>query len=517
MLVNYVDKILSFSKYRTYSKDEAEELAQEIFLRAVKNISTVRDINKFEGWLWGVANNTLKSFRRERGREREIYSSEDIDAQIYYDEYNFEQDDVYEILRKNISQLSSYYRDILIMFYYDNLTSREIAERLKIPEGTVKYRLSIGRNKLKKEINIMQETALKPIKLNLYTNGSYAGLPRMYLNDALSHNILWQAYKEAKSVEDLSKLLGVPAYYIEDRIEMLEKCGTITKPTQNTILSDIIIYDESINKYDDIAAKECVNAISEKLLEKVKKLAAKTMELDIFTADKSHDELLCLFSIMAFDHFQKYESIEEYNKRIEYNDIPEKFDGGQWEFYAQTDDYKSVSFYNNRNWIKTEKHTFGHIVYIVNKSFDNPNAMRPNELKVCEKIIKGESINENEKEFAATAIKNGFIKKTGEKLELDVPFFNIVQYEKFRSSLVDIFDDIMPLYKQQVKKYSDGYKKLFPPHIKNRAGDGCTFQDLLRKVIIEWANTGKIKVPTDSVCNVLVEHDGGMFFSQCSK
>ena len=150
MLVNYVDKILSFSHRRTYSKEEAEELTQEIFLQAMSNISNIKDINKFEAWLWGVANNTLKSFRRERGRERQIYSSEDIDAQIYYDEYGFEQSEIYAILRKNIAQLSVCYRDIIIMYYYDNLTSREIAEKLNIPEGTVRYRLSIGRDKLKK-------------------------------------------------------------------------------------------------------------------------------------------------------------------------------------------------------------------------------------------------------------------------------------------------------------------------------------------------------------------------------
>jgi len=281
ILVKYINKILSFSQRRTYSQEEAEELTQEILLQAAKNIKTIKDIDKFEAWLWGVASNTLKSFKRNKGRIRKMYSLEDIDEQIYNDKYEFEQDEIYDTLRKNIAQLSACYRDIIIMHYYDNLTSAEIAEKLNIPEGTVRYRLSLGRNKLKKELDTMQETALKPIKLNLYTYGSYAGIPRMYLNDALSQNILWQSYKEARSVEDLSKILGVPAYYIEDRIEMLLKCGTITQPTQNTILSDIIIYDESINKYDDTQSKECIKAISDILLERANKFTVKALELDI--------------------------------------------------------------------------------------------------------------------------------------------------------------------------------------------------------------------------------------------
>ena len=94
ILVSFMDKILSYSQHRTYSKDEAEELTQEILLQAVKNIASIKDINKFEAWLWGVANNTLKSFRRSKGKERENYSSADISAQIYEDEYVFEQNEI---------------------------------------------------------------------------------------------------------------------------------------------------------------------------------------------------------------------------------------------------------------------------------------------------------------------------------------------------------------------------------------------------------------------------------------
>jgi hypothetical protein len=262
------------------------------------------------------------------------------------DEYDFEQDGIYDMLRKNIAQLSVCYRDIIIMSYYDNMTSGEIAAKLNIPEGTVRYRLSVGRNKLKKEINIMQETALKPVKLNMRTNGSYNGTPWMYLNDALSQNILWQAYWEAKSVEELSKILGVPAYY-------------------------------------------------------------------------------------------------------------------------------------------------------------------------CEKIINNEIINENEKEFAATAIKDGFLKKSGGKLEFDTPYFPIEQYERFRGFLPEK-EDIMPLIQKQVKKYADGYKKLFPSHLKEEAGS-ITFHCLVRKSIGEWAAESKIKIPPESVCSVLVEHNGGMFFNSDMK
>ena len=217
---------------------------------------------------------------------------------------------------------------------------------------------------------------------------------------------------------------------------------------------------------------------------------------------------MCLFCIMAFDHFN-----EKYNIKSESRDIPEKFDGWKWEFYARTEDYKSIFFFDNRNCIDTEHHTIGHIVFVF-PPFENINSMRKNELMMCEKIIKGENINENEKEFAATAIKNGFLKKFGDKAELNVPFFPIAQYNRFKEMLPGIFEDILPLYQQQVKKYSDGYIKLFPKHLRYKA-EGMApriFYTLFKKVIGEWTAAGKIKISPDSVCNVLVEHDGGMFF-----
>ena len=510
MLVNYVDKILSFSQNRTYSKDEAEELTQEILLQAVKNISTIKDIDKFEIWLWGVANNTLKSFRRNRGREREIYSSEDIGAQIYNDEYIFEQDEIYNILRKNIAYLSACYREIIVMHYYDGFTCKEIAEKLNIPEGTVTYRLSVGRNKLKKEYSIMQETALKPVKLKLYTNGSYSGTPWMYLNDALSKNILWQAYRKPKSVEELSKILGIPAFYIEDRIEMLDKCGTITKPTQNTILTDILIYDESINKYDDIQSKECFNAISDELWDKMQTLTKKVLALDIYTANKSHDELACLFCIMALDHFIDNNKCNIIMSDIQY-EIPERFDGWNWEYTAETENYKSIWEYDNRNFVEINNHTLGNMVFGC-APFGMRRAMRQHELDICKKIINGENINENEKEYAAILMKDGFLKKSGEKTNINLPYFSLKQYECFRKLAFEIFDEFMPLYKRELTKYVEGYIKLFPRHLKINVQRRTGYQRIFRKVINEWAKSGKIKIPAESICDVLVEHDGGMFF-----
>ena len=61
--------------------------------------------------------------------------------------------------------LSSIYRETIILHYYDDLSVKQISEKLNIPEGTVSWRLKVARSKIKEEFENMEESALKPIKM----------------------------------------------------------------------------------------------------------------------------------------------------------------------------------------------------------------------------------------------------------------------------------------------------------------------------------------------------------------
>jgi len=116
----------------------------------------------------------------------------------------------------------------------------------------VTYRLSMAREKLKKGCSKMTEVALKPAKLNITIMGDFRNeseYPPQYINDTLSQNILWQSYREPKSVEQLSILTGVPAVYIEDRVDNLIKREAVIQPTKATIQTNFLIFDESNDQY----------------------------------------------------------------------------------------------------------------------------------------------------------------------------------------------------------------------------------------------------------------------------
>ncbi len=177
-----------------------------------------------------------------------MYSYDTLEHVPYEDEYGDENEELYDALRTKIAMLSETYRHIIILFYYDGLSTKRISEKLSIPEGTVTWRLSEARRKLKKECVEMDKAALKPVKLTIRINGDgnykdpISPFPHVYIQDALSQNILYHCYETPKTVEELARHCGVPAYYIEDCLQnsyTAKPCPRFLKENTKPILSSI--------------------------------------------------------------------------------------------------------------------------------------------------------------------------------------------------------------------------------------------------------------------------------------
>ena len=164
ILEQYIERVYGYAINHTYSEEEAEELSQEILCTALRELPKLRDDQKFEPWLWGVAGNVTKSFRRYRGKQRAMYSYDTLDLLTYEEKFPEGQEEVYDFLRTKIAMLSALYRDIVVLYYYDGLSTKQISEKLHVPEGTITWRLSEARKKLKKECDTMNESALRPVE-----------------------------------------------------------------------------------------------------------------------------------------------------------------------------------------------------------------------------------------------------------------------------------------------------------------------------------------------------------------
>ena len=510
IIENYIEKVYGYAVNHTFSREEADELSQEILFTAVRKLPKLKDDNKFEPWLWGIANNVTKSFRRYMGKQRAMYSYDTLENLSYEDEYGNENEELYDSLRTKISMLSEMYRNIIISYYYDGLSTKQISEKLHIPEGTVTWRLSEARKKLKKECTEMNKTALKPVKLMIRINGDgnykepISPFPYVYIDDALSQNILYYCYETPKTVEELAKLCGVPAYYIEDCLENLIKREAISECLKGKYRTDFIIYSEKTRMYDK-KAKGIFEPIVDSFVSSMKFLADSTENLGIYTAEKSKDELIYLYGIMAMEHLsEKYNPIKWVERSVRY-------DGCRWNYYAHlmNDNQSPIRGLGREESSNIKnKGNYKHISYYFG-GFSYREMMFDNEVNICEDILLEREIEDVDS--AASAIAKGFISKNDNgKLFVTVPAFTKEQKQQFDILSDKAFKSSIDEYTNAVRKYVNGYQKLFPEHLKDDVLRACNymFLTLYATHICDIAQErGQLIYPSNgSICDVLIQH-----------
>jgi RNA polymerase sigma-70 factor (ECF subfamily) len=141
--------------------DEAEDLAQEIFLKIFKSLHTFDRRANFQTWLISVSRNLCIDHYRSVRKERQT-----IDRGVDATELSpassdpspmaaLEQRDRVTLLRQALAELPATLRTAVVMRDIQELSYQEIAERLRLPEGTVKSRINRGRNELARQIKTL--------------------------------------------------------------------------------------------------------------------------------------------------------------------------------------------------------------------------------------------------------------------------------------------------------------------------------------------------------------------------
>ncbi|GHU37015.1 hypothetical protein FACS1894105_08340 [Clostridia bacterium] len=508
-IADMLDKTFAFALNRTFSREEAEELTQEIMFQAVKSLGGLSDDSKFEQWFWRLADITHKVFKRGKAKDRAVMSYDEVTLPAAEDDYDFIREDEYQRLRRQIAFLSASYRDVLVMYYYDNLSCRVISEKTGLPEGTVTYRLSLARNKLKERFVHMNETALKPaqLKISIHGEGNYNGedrpFPSQYIDDALSQNILWYSYREPKTVEELSALTGVPAYYIEERTDNLIRREAVFQPTKKTVQTDFIIFDREISGYGTAHAEDFAEAVADDFFRLSRQLTEKITAAGLYTAGRSADELQCLLSLMLLDKF-----VPDY-RPTEYKRIERRYDGRLWEYTGF--DVNNITSDNSGIRINKSMHNYesGKLAYYSYHfdPFTYRRMMYDHETDVCHAVLQQSELTESQRETAAKLIADGYLRKDDMgKVFCAIPVFTKTQYDLFIESAKDIFADFLPVYSEKVKQYLNGYLKLFPKHLKDAAERNgfYVFVALFTSVAANWLKNGKITIPENAFCDTLI-------------
>ena len=153
MLVRrYQGPLFAYLTNKLEDRFQAEEAAQESFVRAFQSLKKLRKPESFHSWLLGIAARVAQEqFRSRKRHQRDCEVAETMlpDPADSRDEYP---------LDEAIAALPETYRQLILLRYYDGLSCQQIAQRLEMPLGTVTKSLSRAYALLRQELHAREAT-----------------------------------------------------------------------------------------------------------------------------------------------------------------------------------------------------------------------------------------------------------------------------------------------------------------------------------------------------------------------
>lgn len=155
-----------FEKYKRFvfivlnqfinDEDESKDLVNIVFLKVYNKLSTFKEYDSFGGWLRIISNRTAIDYLRKTSNMNQQLDEDSMRLMQYNSTPSLENELVNHIscerIFKEIENLPKDARMVFKLFYKNDLTVDQIANRLKMPKGTVKSHLSRSRKRIKNKL-----------------------------------------------------------------------------------------------------------------------------------------------------------------------------------------------------------------------------------------------------------------------------------------------------------------------------------------------------------------------------
>ena len=168
-LFEHTQKMVYFSALKiTGNESVAEDMTQEVYLKAMEKLSTLQAPEAFVGWLRQITVNTCKNYLAAKkpfalgeNEDDEIMANlPEVDENFIPHEYA-DNRETCRIIMKMVDSLPESQRAAVIMYYYNELPISRIAELLEVSENTVKSRLNYARRQIKEQVEDLEKKGTK--------------------------------------------------------------------------------------------------------------------------------------------------------------------------------------------------------------------------------------------------------------------------------------------------------------------------------------------------------------------
>jgi RNA polymerase sigma-70 factor (ECF subfamily) len=153
----YEVKLTRYVKRFTQHADDVSDIIQIVFIKAYTNLQSFDTSRSFNSWIYRIAHNESVTYLKKRSNEKvsfidfdtflpNLFAREESDTKTHTREMK-------EMLDSSLAHISPKYREVLVLYYYDDLSYQEISDVLHVPTATVGVRIKRGKEALLKIVS----------------------------------------------------------------------------------------------------------------------------------------------------------------------------------------------------------------------------------------------------------------------------------------------------------------------------------------------------------------------------
>ena len=250
---NYMEKLFYFCLKKTGNGTDAEDLTQDIALNILTALHKGTVPVNFSAWVWQIARNRYALWATQKrvcaqsvtGSDVGDYELEDENGSVL-DEMIHRED--LSLLRRELAFIRQDYREILVAYYIEDKSVRDIAKSLSLSVSAVQQRLHRARTILKEGMDMAREfgkLSYKPENIRFAASGDQpSGLPWTAVQRRIPKNILLCASNNPCTLEELSVELGIALPYMEEEVRILT-WATLLEKQGDKYVTNFFIMDKA--------------------------------------------------------------------------------------------------------------------------------------------------------------------------------------------------------------------------------------------------------------------------------
>jgi len=154
LVERYEAKLLRYGRKFLSRPEDIQDIVQDVFVSTYQNIQSFDSTQRFSPWIYRIAHNAFVNRLKKNSYNPLVLI--DFDTLISHPVYDDpaprerEQKEMSVMIEKGLHNIEPKYREVLILYYLEEMSYKEISDILQIPSGTVGIRLKRAKSALKK-------------------------------------------------------------------------------------------------------------------------------------------------------------------------------------------------------------------------------------------------------------------------------------------------------------------------------------------------------------------------------